>query len=80
MTALTKITNDIYANMDNKTISLLTLCDLSKAFDSVNHEILLSKMFNKGILFFKDYLTDRTQPVRIGDNLSKKLSVPFDVP
>ncbi len=41
-TALIVITDKIY-NMDNKSISLLTLCDLSKAFDSVSHSILLSK-------------------------------------
>ncbi len=42
-TALTTITDKIYDNMDNKKISLLTLCDLSKAFDSVNHKTLLYK-------------------------------------
>ncbi len=36
-TALTVVTDKIYKNMDNKSISLLTLCDLSKAFDSVSH-------------------------------------------
>ncbi len=35
--ALTIITDNIYSNMDRKCISLLTLCDLSKAFDSVCH-------------------------------------------
>ena len=41
--ALLKITDAIYRNMDSKRISLLTLCDLSKAFDSVSHSILLKK-------------------------------------
>ncbi len=42
--------------MDNKRISLLTLSDLSKAFDSVSHEILLKKMYNMRIdsFLFKD--------------------------
>ena len=43
-TALTVITDKIYHNMDNKKISLLTLCDLSKAFDSVSYSILLKKI------------------------------------
>ncbi len=34
-TALTVITNKIFSNMDSKKITLLTLCDLSKAFNSV---------------------------------------------
>ncbi len=30
--------------MEEKKISLMTLCDLSKALDSVNHEILMEKL------------------------------------
>ena len=40
-TALLKVTNKIYENIDAKKISLLILLDLSKAFDSVSHNILL---------------------------------------
>ena len=81
ITALTKITNKIYENMDNKKISLLTLCALSKAFDSVSHDILLKKMHNMGIdsFFFRQYLSHRTQSVRIGDSLSSTLNVNFGV-
>ena len=39
-TALTVIADKIYSNMDTRKVSLLTLCDLSKAFDSVSPEIL----------------------------------------
>ncbi len=51
-----KITDKIYNNMDNNRISLLTLCNLSKAFDSVSHSILLSKFANLNIdsFWFKD--------------------------
>ncbi len=45
-TALTVIKDNIYNNMDKRIISLLTLCDLSKAFDSVNHQVLLRKCLN----------------------------------
>ncbi len=40
-TALPTVTNTIYSNMDEKKLSLITLCDLSKAFDSVKHEMLM---------------------------------------
>ena len=81
-TALTTITNKIYNNMDNKHISLLTLCDLSKAFDSVNHTILLNKI-NKTCIdtfWFNSYLSNRTQSVRLNNVISSKLYVNYGVP
>ncbi len=42
-TALTVVTDEIYSNMEHKKISLLTLCDLLKAFDSVHHTFLINK-------------------------------------
>ncbi len=35
--AVTTVTSKLYTNMDSKKIPLITLCDFSKAFDSVNH-------------------------------------------
>ncbi len=54
---LTVITNKIYKNIDKKQISLLTLCDLSKTFDSVNHHIPLEKLWRTSIgnFWFDDY-------------------------
>ena len=40
-TALLKVQNDILLNMDRQHVTLLVLLDLSAAFDTVNHEILL---------------------------------------
>ncbi len=42
-TALITLTNNLYSNMDNEKLSLVTLLDLSKAFDSVHHATLLKK-------------------------------------
>lgn len=83
VTALTKIVNDIFESMDKKKISLLTLCDLSKAFDSVSHDILIKKkLYDYSIdsFWFKDYLPHITQYVRVGENLSSNLQVLFGVP
>lgn len=81
-TALTKICEQIYVNIDNSKISLLTLCDLSKAFDSVSHEVLIKKMIDLGIddFWFKNYLTSRTQSVRINNSISSKEKVEYGVP
>jgi len=81
-TALLQITDEIYNNIDNNQVNLLTLCDLSKAFDSVNHEILLNKLVIHKIdtFWFKSYLDARTQSVRIKDCMSSKQEVPFGVP
>ena len=41
-TALLKVQNDIFMNMDNKGVTLLVLLDLSAAFDTIEHSILLN--------------------------------------
>ncbi len=66
-TALTVITDEIYHSMDNRKISLVTLCYLSKAFDSVNHSILINKCLKLKIdsFWFSSYIRDRIQSVRI---------------
>ncbi len=81
-TALTVITNKIYSNMDSKKITLLTLCDLSKAFDSVSHEVLLKKSsaIKMDIFWFKSYIENRAQSVRLNSTVSNKLNVAYGVP
>ncbi len=68
--------------MDDRKISLLTLCDLSKAFDSVSHSILLRKCAKLNIdsYWFKSYLANRTQSVKLKTITSIKENVSFGVP
>ena len=68
--------------MDQKKVTILTLCDLSKAFDSVSHEILLSKCTKLNIdnFWFNSYMHDRTQSVHLSDTLSNKLNVDYGAP
>ena len=42
--ALVNVTERIYKSIDKWKISLLALLDLSKAFDSVNHDLLLNNL------------------------------------
>ena len=66
-------------NIDKGLISSLTTFDLSKAFDSVDHETLLNKMSWYGIdvAWFQSYLSDRSQVVRGGQ---VTLPMPCGVP
>ena len=66
-------------------VTALILLDLSKAFDSVNHALLLEKLGNVGaspsvVKWSESYLTGRTQSVRIGSTLSTSLPVSYGVP
>ncbi len=68
--------------MEARTISLLILCDLSKAFDSVNHNILNNKLtkINVDPFWFRDYLDNRGQKVKINNTLSTMTPVKYGVP
>ena len=70
--------------MDNKRLSALILLDLSEAFNSISHSILLQKLSlvaaDKTTKWFESYLTDRTQVVRIGTSTSTPLPITHGVP
>jgi hypothetical protein len=72
------------ANNKNE-FTIAIFCDLRKAFDTVNHEILLKKLFNIGVRgieleWFKDYLSNRKQFVSINNVNSNLLSIILGVP
>ena len=77
-----KINERIYDNIDTQKISLLLLLDLSKAFNSVCHKILLSKFkqMHTDEFWFKDYSSDRIQSVKINSVLSSSKSIRYGVP
>ena len=74
-TALLKVHNDIMIAIDNKRVVLLVLLDLSAAFDTEDHNILLHRLhFQFGVQetainWFKSYLHNRTQSAHISGNL-----------
>ena len=84
-TALLNVTDQLFQAMDSKKVSIMVLLDMSKAFDSIRHDILLLKLHNMGFSqdtldWFRSYLSDRYQCVRIGDAVSKILPLEFGVP
>ena len=71
--------------MDRKEITALVLLDLSKAFDSIDHSLLLTKLRSLGVSssavdWFNSYLSGRTQIVRIGSTLSESRLITHRVP
>ena len=76
--ALMEITEKIKESIDNNKLGCGIFIDLKKAFDTVNHKILLSKLEHYGIRgnllsWFESYLTDRKQFVSFnGENSDPK--------
>ena len=83
--ALIEIADQIKLAIDDKELICGIFLDLSKAFDTVDHKILLSKLNNYGIRgpafsLLKSYLTDRKQYVQIGKHKSEHLQINYGVP
>ena len=69
-TSLIDITNTILHNIDKGKLAGLAFLDLSKAFDTLDHDLLLTKLAGLGLSkssvnWFNAYLTNRTQSVII---------------
>ena len=70
VTALLDLTNEWCYNIDRKMVNGVILLDLKKAFDTVNHDILLKKLEYFGfdcssIAFFHPYLSNRKQQCNV---------------
>ena len=84
-TALIKVQNDLLRSIDDRGVSVLVLLDMSAAFDTVDHDVLLSRLHWMGIRdaplrWFRSYLTDRKQYVKIQDSKSNTTSLSSGVP
>ena len=84
-TALNGLIDRWLEHIDKGKLTGVLFIDLSKAFDTVNHHVLLHKLLSFGIcektfLWFKSYLTDRVQSVGWRGAMSKPKNVTIGVP
>ncbi len=84
--ALLKVFNDLLLVTDSGHSAILMLLDLSAAFDTVDHGILISRIEHhvgiKGtaLEWFRSYLSDRSFSVSLGDCVSSSASLLCGVP
>ena len=83
--ALNTFVETIRENMNKKEHTVSIMLDLSKAFDTINHEILLAKLnkykfSDSALKTIKNYLNDRTMRVNIDKTLSKTEFLKVGVP
>lgn len=83
--AIVALTTKIYSALDEGMPCLCTFIDLSKAFDTVSHHLLLQALEDIGIRnnclqLFKNYISNRIQCARVNDVLSESLVIEYGVP
>ena len=79
------MTDKFLEAMNNKMLTLMVLLDLSKAFDSTDHAKLLVKLRSLGVSctaleWFRSYMHDRQQYIRIGSEMSGMCQSTHGVP
>lgn len=84
-TAINNVLFDWYEAIERNEIIIAVFLDFQRAFETIDPSLLIRKLSMYGIehgalRWFEDYLSDRTQVVRIGDELSDALSVKLGVP
>jgi hypothetical protein len=84
--ALLKVQDDILQALDQKKVAVLVLLDLSAAFDTVDHQVLIERLHKRlgisgnSLKWFKSYLTQRFQSISINSTHSDLLELIFGVP
>ena len=83
--AVNKVLNYVEETLERNEVGVCIFLDFAKAFDTVNHEILLDKLDYYGIRgiahkWFKSYLSNRMQCTEIGNIQSKLDYVKCGVP
>ena len=83
--AIVEITDNLKKAIDNNLYTCGVFLDLSKAFDTVNHKILLNKLESYGVRgtalkWFASYLSNRQQFVSINNTHSSKQTVICGIP
>ena len=84
-TALIDVNDHLLKNIDQKYVTGALFLDFKRAFDSVNHSILINKLAKYGIchselLWFKNYLMDRAQCVSFDGTLSNFRIIKTGIP
>ena len=83
--AVLEITDSRKKAMDKKLVTCGIFLDFSKAFDTINHDILVSKLYRYGIRanplrWFENYLYNRNQVFKIGDTISSSQTIICGIP
>jgi hypothetical protein len=80
-----QIVNKATDALNKKKFMLIIFCDLKKAFDTVDINILLSKLKRIGVVdnelcWFRSYLSNRSQFVYVNECISDLLNIDVGVP
>ena len=83
--ALLDLYDNVSKNLDEKKYIIGIFIDLQKAFDTINHKILLDKLYHYGVhslalKWFESYLSNRKQYVSINDISSSYQPITTGVP
>ena len=83
--AISELTDTIYQNLNAKKHSAVAFLDITKAYDTVDHSILLLKLSQYGfrgvcLEWFRSYLESRQHCVRIGETMSSNAIINISIP
>ena len=85
-TLMIKIVNDVLIAADEKKATVVMLLDLSAAFDTVDHDLLLNILEKEiglrgnVLKWFNSFLKGRAQRIRLGKVTSESITIRFGVP
>ena len=85
LTALVNVTDEWLQAMDKQCYTGVVFVDLKKAFDTVDHEVLLEKLkiigiSDSSIVWFREYLQNRRIVTQVGNTLSREQCISYGVP